>query len=163
MTAQGDAGSPAAAPAAGPAATAGSSTPAATAGSSTPAAAPAHTAPPPRALPGGGQTRLHRLVAIVVDRPGVLNRVASLFRRRNFNVDAYLRALRTDYFPQQRQILLIDACQTFAAQWRGTRTLPDDLPPSGRQQIGRDGCWNLRNRDNRLARRRRVRHQHESE
>ena len=52
------------------------------------AAAPAHTAPPPRALPGGGQTRLHRLVAIVVDRPGVLNRVSSLMRARNFNIDS---------------------------------------------------------------------------
>ena len=59
------------------------------------AAAPAHTAPPPRALPGGGQTRLHRLVAIVVDRPGVLNRVSSLMRARNFNIDS-LAVSRTD-------------------------------------------------------------------
>ena len=50
--------------------------------------APAHVAPPVRALPGGGQTRLHRLVAIVVDRPGVLNRVSSLMRARNFNIDS---------------------------------------------------------------------------
>ena len=57
--------------------------------------APAHTAPPARALPGGGQTRLHRLVAIVVDRPGVLNRVASLMRARNFNIDS-LAVSRTD-------------------------------------------------------------------
>lgn len=59
------------------------------------AAAPAHTAPPPRALPGGGQARLHRLVAIVVDRPGVLNRVSSLMRARNFNIDS-LAVSRTD-------------------------------------------------------------------
>jgi acetolactate synthase-1/3 small subunit len=52
-------------------------------------------APPPRALPGGGQQRLHRLVAIVVDRPGVLNRVASLMRARNFNIDS-LAVSRTD-------------------------------------------------------------------
>ena len=58
-------------------------------------AAPAHTAPPSRALPGGGQTRLHRLVAIVVDRPGVLNRVSSLMRARNFNIDS-LAVSRTD-------------------------------------------------------------------
>jgi len=57
--------------------------------------APAHTAPPARALPGGGQTRIHRLVAIVVDRPGVLNRVASLMRARNFNIDS-LAVSRTD-------------------------------------------------------------------
>jgi acetolactate synthase-1/3 small subunit len=59
------------------------------------ASAPAHTAPPARALPGGGQTRLHRLVAIVVDRPGVLNRVSSLMRARNFNIDS-LAVSRTD-------------------------------------------------------------------
>jgi len=29
----------------------------------------------------------HMLVALVEDRPGVLNRVSSLFRRRNFNID----------------------------------------------------------------------------
>ncbi len=58
-------------------------------------AAPAHTAPPPRALPGGGAQRLHRLVAIVNDRPGVLNRVASLMRARNFNIDS-LAVSRTD-------------------------------------------------------------------
>ena len=50
--------------------------------------APAHTAPPARALPGGGQSKLHRLVAIVVDKPGVLNRVSSLMRARNFNIDS---------------------------------------------------------------------------
>jgi len=57
--------------------------------------APAHAAPPPRALPGGGDQRLHRLVAIVVDKPGVLNRVASLMRARNFNIDS-LAVSRTD-------------------------------------------------------------------
>ena len=57
--------------------------------------APAHTAPPARALPGGGETRLHRLVAIVVDKPGVLNRVSSLMRARNFNIDS-LAVSRTD-------------------------------------------------------------------
>ena len=30
----------------------------------------------------------HTLVAKVVDQPGVLNRVASLFRRRAFNIDS---------------------------------------------------------------------------
>ncbi len=57
--------------------------------------APAHTTPPPRALPGSGDTRLHRLVALVVDKPGVLNRVASLMRARNFNIDS-LAVSRTD-------------------------------------------------------------------
>ena len=53
-----------------------------------PAAAPAHTAPPPRALPGSGEQRRHVLVAIVLNKPGVLNRVASLMRARNFNIES---------------------------------------------------------------------------
>jgi acetolactate synthase-1/3 small subunit len=49
---------------------------------------PAHSAPPPRALPGTGEQRRHVLVAIVNNRPGVLNRVASLLRARNFNIES---------------------------------------------------------------------------
>jgi acetolactate synthase-1/3 small subunit len=49
---------------------------------------PAHSAPPPRALPGGGETRRHVLIAVVLNKPGVLNRVASLMRARNFNIDS---------------------------------------------------------------------------
>jgi acetolactate synthase I/III small subunit len=49
---------------------------------------PAHVAPPPRALPGSGETRRHVLVAIVLDKPGVLNRVSSLMRARNFNIES---------------------------------------------------------------------------
>jgi acetolactate synthase I/III small subunit len=59
------------------------------------APAPAHAAPPPRALPGGGEHRRHVLIAIVLDKPGVLNRVASLMRARNFNIDS-LAVSRTD-------------------------------------------------------------------
>ena len=58
---------------------------------------PAHAAtpPPPRALPGGGEMRRHTLIAIVLDKPGVLNRVSSLMRARNFNIDS-LAVSRTD-------------------------------------------------------------------
>jgi acetolactate synthase-1/3 small subunit len=52
------------------------------------APSPAHIAPPARALPGGGETRRHTLIAIVLDKPGVLNRVASLMGARNFNIDS---------------------------------------------------------------------------
>jgi acetolactate synthase I/III small subunit len=54
-----------------------------------------HAAPPPRALPGGGELRRHTLIAIVLDKPGVLNRVSSLMRARNFNIDS-LAVSRTD-------------------------------------------------------------------
>jgi acetolactate synthase-1/3 small subunit len=49
---------------------------------------PAHAVPPPRALPGSGETRRHVLVAVVLNKPGVLNRVSSLMRARNFNIDS---------------------------------------------------------------------------
>ena len=52
------------------------------------AAGPAHSAPPARALPGSGEVHRHVLVAIVLNRPGVLNRVASLMRARNFNIES---------------------------------------------------------------------------
>jgi len=60
-------------------------------------ATPAHSAhvPPARALPGGGETRRHTLIAIVLDKPGVLNRVSSLMRARSFNIDS-LAVSRTD-------------------------------------------------------------------
>jgi acetolactate synthase I/III small subunit len=62
----------------------------------TPHAHPAHAAtPPPRALPGTGAAHRHILVVLVLDKPGVLNRVASLMRARNFNIDS-LAVSRTD-------------------------------------------------------------------
>ena len=60
-----------------------------------PSTAPAHVAPPPRSLPGTGEGHRHILVVLVMDRPGVLNRVASLMRARNFNIDS-LAVSRTD-------------------------------------------------------------------
>ncbi|MFI5254114.1 MAG: acetolactate synthase small subunit [Candidatus Limnocylindrales bacterium] len=52
------------------------------------AAQPAHSAPAARYVPGSGEKRRHVLVAIVNDRPGVLNRVASLMRARSFNIES---------------------------------------------------------------------------
>src|SRR5687767_2984521 len=48
----------------------------------------AHAAPPPRALPGRGKRNPHVLVAIVLNKTGILNRVASLMRARNFNIES---------------------------------------------------------------------------
>ena len=55
----------------------------------------ARSVPPARALPGSGELHRHVLVAIVLNKPGVLNRVASLMRARNFNIDS-LAVSRTD-------------------------------------------------------------------
>ncbi len=52
------------------------------------AGGPAHAVPPAPALPGSGEARRHVLVAIVLNKPGVLNRVASLMRARNFNINS---------------------------------------------------------------------------
>ena len=41
-----------------------------------------------RYVPGQGTQKRHVLVVIVNDRPGVLNRVASLVRARNFNIES---------------------------------------------------------------------------
>ena len=60
-----------------------------------PATAPAHASPPVRALPGGGDLRRHVLVAVVLNKPGVLNRVSSLMRARNFNIES-LAVSKTD-------------------------------------------------------------------
>ncbi len=53
------------------------------------APAPAPAAPPGvRAIPGSGTAHRHVLVAVVNNRPGVLNRVANLFRARSFNIES---------------------------------------------------------------------------
>ena len=44
--------------------------------------------PPARALPGKGEMRRHSLVVLVLNRTGVLNRVSSLMRARNFNIES---------------------------------------------------------------------------
>ena len=62
-----------------------------------PAPTPAARRPPrrPAPVPGTGEGERHVLVVLVMDRPGVLNRVASLMRARNFNIDS-LAVSRTD-------------------------------------------------------------------
>jgi acetolactate synthase-1/3 small subunit len=48
----------------------------------------AHAAPPARALPGTGRAHRHTLVVVVLNKTGVLNRVSSLMRARNFNIES---------------------------------------------------------------------------
>ncbi len=72
------------------------------------AATPAHTAPPARALPGTGEAHRHVLVAIVLNKPGVLNRVASLMRARNFNIES-LAVSHTDQPDISRMTITLHA------------------------------------------------------
>ena len=55
----------------------------------------------------------HTLVALVEDKPGVLNRVASLFRRRSFNIES-LTVGHTDQPGVSRMTIVIDSTQTNA-------------------------------------------------
>ena len=71
-----------------------------------PAPAHSHTPPPARSLPGGGETRRHTLIAIVLDKPGVLNRVSSLMRARNFNIDS-LAVSHTDQTDVSRMTITL--------------------------------------------------------
>ena len=53
-----------------------------------PLAGPAPAAATERYVPGSGELRRHVLAVLVNNRPGVLNRVASLVRARNFNIES---------------------------------------------------------------------------
>ena len=82
-----------------------------TAPAATPAAAPgaasaARPAPPARSLPGTGEQHRHVIVAIVNNKPGVLNRVASLMRARNFNIES-LAVSHTDAADISRMTLTL--------------------------------------------------------
>ncbi len=55
----------------------------------------------------------HTLVALVQDKPGVLNRVASLFRRRAFNIES-LTVGHTDQPHVSRMTIVIDSDNTSA-------------------------------------------------
>jgi acetolactate synthase-1/3 small subunit len=55
----------------------------------------------------------HTLVALVEDKPGVLNRVASLFRRRAFNIES-LTVGRTSEAGVSRMTIVIDSDQVSA-------------------------------------------------
>jgi acetolactate synthase-1/3 small subunit len=50
----------------------------------------------------------HTLIALVENKPGVLNRVASLFRRRNFNIES-LNVGRTEQPEVSRMTIVVDS------------------------------------------------------
>jgi acetolactate synthase-1/3 small subunit len=50
----------------------------------------------------------HTLIALVENKPGVLNRVSSLFRRRNFNIDS-LNVGQTETAEVSRMTIVVDS------------------------------------------------------
>lgn len=50
----------------------------------------------------------HTLIALVENKPGVLNRIASLFRRRNFNIES-LNVGRTERDDISRMTIVVDS------------------------------------------------------
>lgn len=57
----------------------------------------------------------HTLVALMEDKPGVLNRVVSLFRRRNFNIDS-LAVGHTETPSISRMTIVVDSENTLVEQ-----------------------------------------------
>ncbi len=59
----------------------------------------------------------HILVALVTDKPGVLNRMASMFRRRGFNIDS-IAVGRTELPNLSRMTIVVDGTNTSVEQVR---------------------------------------------
>jgi len=59
----------------------------------------------------------HTLVVLVEDKPGVLNRVASLIRRRNFNIDS-IAVGHSEIAGLSRMTIVVDGATTAVEQVR---------------------------------------------
>ena len=59
----------------------------------------------------------HILVALVIDRPGVLNRVATLFRRRGFNIES-IAVGHTEQPGVSRMTIVVDGLPSTVEQVR---------------------------------------------
>ena len=59
----------------------------------------------------------HTLVALVEDKPGVLNRMASLFRRRGFNIES-IAVGRSEVPHLSRMTIVVDGATTMVEQVR---------------------------------------------
>ena len=59
----------------------------------------------------------HTLIALVEDKPGVLNRMASLFRRRNFNIES-IAVGRSEVPNISRTTIVVDGTTTSVEQVR---------------------------------------------
>ena len=62
-------------------------------------------------------TTKHTLVALVQDKPGVLNRMASLFRRRNFNIESIAEG-HSELPHLSRMTIVINGSATMVEQVR---------------------------------------------
>ncbi len=62
-------------------------------------------------------TTKHTLVALVTDRPGVLNRMASLFRRRGFNIES-IAVGHSEVPNMSRVTIVVDGTSTSVEQVR---------------------------------------------
>lgn len=62
-------------------------------------------------------TTKHTIVALVADKPGVLNRVASLFRRRGFNIDS-IAVGPSELANISRMTIVVDGVNTLVEQVR---------------------------------------------
>ena len=65
----------------------------------------------------------HTLIAYVEDVPGVLNRIASLFRRRNFNIDS-LTVGRTEQPGVSRLTVVVEATDHGAQEVPAVARIP---------------------------------------
>lgn len=83
----------------------------------------------------------YTLVALVDNRPGVLNRIASLFRRRNFNIDS-LTVGRTHRPHISRMTIVVDArlanVQIIAANLRKLVNVIEVRLVSDKPHVSRD-------------------------
>lgn len=59
----------------------------------------------------------HTLIALVEDKPGVLNRIASLFRRRGFNIES-ITVGSTEEAKISRMTIIVDGATTAVEQVR---------------------------------------------
>lgn len=59
----------------------------------------------------------HTIVALVENKPGVLNRVASLFRRRNFNIES-IAVGQSESPKQSRMTIVVDGASIMVEQVR---------------------------------------------
>src|SRR4030043_282438 len=59
----------------------------------------------------------HTLIALVEDKPGVLNRMASLFRRRSFNIES-IAVGRSEVPNISRTTIVVDGTTTSVEQVR---------------------------------------------